>query len=373
MANPDEFEIFLMASPGLEPVLYAEVREGRYRAAREIAGGVIVRGGWKDVWRANLNLRGAGRVVARIASFHAARLDDLAARARQVRWREFLRPEVPVAVEATCRKSRIYHSGAAAERVASAISERLGAPVSNDAELIVRVRLDEDHCTIGIDTSGTLLHKRGHKTAVGRAPMRETMAALLLRQCGFDGREPVLDPMCGSGTFVIEAAEIALGLAPGRDRRFAFEQLATFDADAWQAMRAACQMRQVPEGVRFYGSDRDEVVLEAARVAAANSGVGAVTRFQRATVSEIVPPEGPSGLVIANPPYGGRIGESDRLAALYRALGNVLKERFSGWRVGLVTSEPRLARASGLSFEPPGPPLAHGGLKVRLFRTGPLP
>lgn len=369
MANKDEHEIFLMAAPGLEPMLYAEVREGRYRAARMVPGGVSVRGSWRDAWRANLELRGAGRVVVSLAAFHADHLNVLAERARRMAWRAILRPDVPVAVEATCRRSRIYHSGAAAERVGDAIGAKVGAVISDTADVVVRVRLEDDQCTIGIDTSGGLLHKRGHKAAVARAPIRETMAAMLLRACGFEGREPVVDPMCGSGTFVIEAGEMSLGLLPGRSRRFAFEHLAGFDQTAWDEMRSRAPTRALPEGVRLSGSDRDAGAVEMSRANAALAGVGAVTDFNRMTISEVVPPSGPPGLVIVNPPYGGRIGDGRELRALYAALGRTLSTRFQGWRVGLVTNEARLAGATGLKWAAPSDPIAHGGLKVRLYRT----
>ena len=123
------------------------------------------------------------------------------------------------------------------------------------------VRIEDDYCTFSVDTSGEPLHRRGHKEAVGKAPMRETLAALFLRQCGYDGAEPVLDPMCGSGTFVIEAAEMAAGLAPGRTRRFAFEDLAGFDAEAW------AEMKQAPSrgtDIIFHGSDRDAGAVKSA-------------------------------------------------------------------------------------------------------------
>lgn len=369
MANKDEHEIFLMAVPGLEPMLYAEVREGRYRAAKIAPGGVSVRGSMRDAWRANLELRGAGRVVVSIAAFHADHLDVLAERARRVPWRAFLRTDMPVAVEATCRKSRIYHSGAAAQRVADAIVAKLGASIADDADVVVRVRLEDDQCTIGIDTSGGLLHKRGHKAAVARAPIRETMAALLLRACGYDGREPVVDPMCGSGTFVIEAAEMALGLLPGRARRFAFEHLAGFDQAAWDEMCSRAPLRTLPDCVRFFGSDRDAGAIEMSRTNAAAAGVAAVTEFNRATISEVVPPAGPPGLVIVNPPYGGRIGDRGDLRALYAAFGATVAKHFHGWRVGLVTNDARLAAATGLKFGPPSAPISHGGIRVRLFRT----
>jgi putative N6-adenine-specific DNA methylase len=235
----------------------------------------------------------------------------------------------------------------------------------------VLVRIEDDLVTVSVDSSGEPLHKRGYKQAVGKAPLRETLAALFLRQCGYDGTEPVLDPMCGSGTFVIEAAEIALGLKPGRGRDFAFQTLAGFDAEAWAAMRGDSAAAAGP--VRFFGYDRDAGSVRMAQENAERAGVSGIVRFSQGTVSELLPPENcDRGLVMVNPPYGGRIGDREKLAPLYRALGQVLRERFAGWRVGLVTSEVQFARATGLRFETPCAPVDNGGIKVRLWRSGRL-
>jgi putative N6-adenine-specific DNA methylase len=367
MTTVGDFEIFLATSPGLEAALCTEARTKGFKEAKPAKGGVTVKGGWPDVWRANLEIRGASRVVARFAAFRALHLAQLDKRARKVAWGDVLRPDVPFRVEASCKASRIYHSGAAAERVERAIREELGPRASPDAEVCIRVRLEDDLCIIGVDTSGELLHKRGHKEAVAKAPMRENMAALFLSQCGYDGREPVLDPMCGSGTFVIEAAEIAAGLKPGRSRRFAFEELATFDEAAWQRLRD--KESSVKSDLRFYGSDRDAGAIRMSRANAERAGVAGTTEFRELAIEDLVAPEGPAGLVIVNPPYGDRIGEKTRLAPLYRTLGETLITRFAGWRVGLITSEASLAGATGLPFAPPAAPVSHGGLRVTLFQT----
>jgi putative N6-adenine-specific DNA methylase len=157
---------------------------------------------------------------------------------------------------------------------------------------------------------------------------------------------------------------------PGRARSFAFEQLATFDAAAWRQLRAIRQPT-IP-AFRFHGSDRDAGAIAMSRANAERAGVADITAFSACTVSEVVAPTGPPGLVIVNPPYGDRIGDRQQLAALHRALGQRLLAGFSGWRVGLVTSEAALAKATGLPFKPPGPPVAHGGLRVTLHQTAPL-
>jgi putative N6-adenine-specific DNA methylase len=397
MTANDTFEILLVTAPGLESALAEEAREAGFAVMGQIAGGVLVNGGWRDVWRANLVLRGAARVLVRIGEFHAVHLAQLDKRSRSFPWADFLRADTPVHVEATCRKSRIYHSKAAAQRITTAISEELGAPINDDAEIIIKARIENDLVTLSIDTSGELLHKRGSKQAMAKAPMRENMAALFLRLCGYDGMEPVLDPMCGSGTFVIEAAEWAAGLAPGRNRSFAFEKLATFDERAWRTMKQKPspgpsdhplpslrdgrgqvepspalewgRVREAGERANFFGSDRDAGAIAASQANASRADVAHLTHFEKKTVSEITPPPGSPGLVICNPPYGSRIGEEKKLVALYSALGASLRERFHGWRVGMITSNERLARATGLPFGKPSAPILHGGLRIRLFQT----
>ena len=366
-----KFEIFLVAPPGLEKALVEEVRAAGFAKPKMMPGGVRFRGNWQDVWRANLELRGAVRVLARLGGFSAMSFGALEKRATDFPWLDVLRRDVPVRVEVTSQKSKIYHQGAAAERIEKVLREAVGIPVTADAPVLLKTRIDDNHVTFSIDTSGESLHKRGHKEAVAKAPMRETMAALFLRQMGFDGREPVFDPMCGSGTFVIEAAEIAAGLKPGRSRAFAFEHLASFDASAWQEMRAQGPV-SAPE-TRFLGSDRDAGAVAMSAANAERAGVAAWTRFSQGNASEITPPEGPPGLVIVNPPYGARVGNKKQLFGLHAGLGRALLDRFSGWRVGIVTTDGGLARASGLPLLEPGPPVAHGGLRVKLYRTDPLP
>lgn len=392
---PPPLEIFLAVPPGLEPILLDEARAKGFAEPVATEGGVTIRGGWREVWRANLQLRGASRVLARIAEFRALHLAQLDRRARKVPWAAYLPPHAPVQVEATCRKSRIYHAGAAASRVEAALRAALGPPqpqapqprtepavhlpeTGDEAALTVRVRIEDDLCTISLDTSGAPLHRRGFKQAVAKAPLRETLAALFLRAAGYDGAMPLLDPMCGAGTFVLEAAEIAAGLAPGRGRAFAFERLPSFDPSGWDALRDDLRagVREAPPPIRCVGLDRDAGAIAAARGNAARAGLASAVTFEQAKIGALVLPEalagqGP-GLVAVNPPYGGRIGAKKALFGLYATLGERLRAHFPGWRVALVTSEPALARATGLPFGPPGPPVPHGGLRVRLWTASRL-
>lgn len=372
MNSTDTFEIFLVAPPGLEPVLADEARAAGFATPTASPGGVTTHGNWSEVWRANLTLRGATRVLVRLGSFRAFHLAQLDKRARKFPWAEFLRPDMPVRIEAVCKRSKIYHHKAAAQRVEKAIAEELGATISKDAALVLKVRIDDNLVTISLDTSGESLHKRGYKTATGKAPMRENLAALFLNAAGYDGLEPVLDPMCGSGTFLIEAAEMSVGLLPGRARSFAFEHLASFDKSAFEALKSAAQL-EVQGSPRFFGSDRNAGAIVNSHQNAEAAGVAALTQFSEGSISDLTRPDTPAGLVIVNPPYGGRIGNKKLLFALYGTLGKVLLERFSGWRVGIITSDGGLAKATGLPFRPAGAPVDHGGTKVKLYQTANLP
>lgn len=361
-----EMGIFMVTAPGLEAALGDEAREKGFRGVNVVPGGVEARGDWSEIWRANLEIRGAVRILARFAEFRAFHLAQLDKRSRKLPWGTLFGADQAVWVEATTRKSKIYHAGAAAQRIGRAITETVGARIEKGAALTVKARIDDNLVTLSLDTSGEALHKRGLKQAVGKAPMRENMAALFLRMCGYDGTGPVVDPMCGSGTFPIEAAEIAAGLSPGRARGFAFEDLAGFDAGRFAALRREPGPLGAP---RFYGFDRDQGAISGARANAERAGLTPVTRFECAPVSDLAPPEGPKGLVIANPPYGGRIGNRKLLFGLYGRFGQVLRERFRGWRVGVVTSDAGLARAMEIPFEVSAP-VAHGGIRVNLFHTG---
>ncbi|WBU65756.1 THUMP domain-containing class I SAM-dependent RNA methyltransferase [Paracoccus aerodenitrificans] len=365
-----DFGIFLVATPGLEKPLADEARELGFADPVIVPGGVETRGNWPEIWRANLTLRCATRVLVRFAEFRAMHLAQLDKRARKLPWADILRPDLPVRVEASCRKSRIYHAGAAAQRIERAIREELGAPISKDAITVIKLRIEDDLAVISLDSSGESLHKRGYKEAVAKAPMRETMAAAFLRECGFTEEEPVFDPMCGSGTFMIEAAERSAGLLPGRGRGFAFEQFASFDPDIWARMKS--ETAPVVPACRFGGADRDPGAVRMSQANAERASVAEWCSFAQGAVEDAMPPSGPPGLVIINPPYGARVGNKGPLFALHARMGEVLRSRFQGWRVGIVTSEPGLAKATALPFKPPGPIVAHGGLKIRLYQTGPL-
>lgn len=251
------------------------------------------RGGWPEVWRANLVLRCATRVLVRVAEFRAMHLAQLDKRAHKIAWDQILRPDQPVRVEATCRKSRIYHAGAAAQRIERAITDVLGAPLTEDAghrgEAADRRRSGGGQPRF---LGRELAQARAYEAAA-KAPMRETMAAGFLHECGYRGNEPVFDPMCGSGTFVIEAAEIASGLYPGCSRHFAFEEFASFKLDIWARMKADMPVH-VPE-FRFFGADRDAGAVRMSIANAARAGVAEWCDLRRARLPTRCHPKGRRG------------------------------------------------------------------------------
>jgi len=362
--------LFLVSVPGLEEALAAEATRAGFAGVTIAHGGVEVTGGLAEAARANVTLRSAVRVLWRVAEFRAMHLAQLDKRARKLAWLDWLRPDVTVKVEASCHRSKIYHDKAAVQRIAGAITAA-GIPVAADGPVVVKARIEDDLCTISIDTTGAPLHRRGHKMFVGKAPLRETMAAGFLWQMGFDGTQAVVDPMCGSGTIPIEAAEIAAGLLPGRSREFAFAHLVGGGSEGLCPSRSPAYLEK-DEGGRFFGFDRDDGAIRGARGNAERAGVAAVCRFERQAVSDLVPPEGVApgpepGIVLTNPPYGARIGERKLLFAVYGALGRVLAERFRGWQVGIVTSDRGLAQATGLGLAAVGP-VDHSGTKVWLWR-----
>ena len=366
-SEPGPAGLFLVTQPGLEGPLAEEAREAGFAGVRAVAGGVEVDGGLPEAARANLHLRGAVRVLLRVAEFRAMHLAQLDKRSKKVPWRDWLQSDVPVKVEATCRRSKIYVNKAAVQRVEGGL-KAAGVTVAKDAQIVVKVRIDDDLCTISVDTTGEPLHRRGHKEFVGKAPLRETMAAGFLREMGFDGRQVVVDPMCGSGTIVLEAAEIAAGLLPGRSRGFAFETLAGGGSLQRRYLESTEGQGRAPGAVRFFGFDRNDGAIRGARGNAARAGVEDLVAFERAAVSDLMPPEGVEpGIVLVNPPYGGRLGDRKLLFGLYGALGGVLAERFGGWSVGIVPSDGGLAKATGLELQAFGP-VDHSGTKVNLWR-----
>jgi len=265
------------------------------------------------------------------------------------------------------------------ERVAGAIADRLGTPprlekASEEAEAAgpqrVVVRLVSDQCTISLDSSGALLHQRGYRLATGKAPLRETLAAGMLLASGWDRQAPLLDPFCGAGTIAIEAALLALNVAPGRARHFAFMDWPDADGRLWERLVGEAAAAELAPGkVLAWASDRDAGAVEAARANAARAGVSAAIDLSQRAISDLAAPPGP-GWVVTNPPYGLRLAESRDLRNLYARFGQVLRQRCPGWRLALLSSDPRLEHATRLEFDVSRRlALVNGGVPVRLAQA----
>jgi putative N6-adenine-specific DNA methylase len=379
--------LFAITAPGLEELAATELRARGIAQPVVEAGGVAFSGTIDDVYDANLWLRTASRVVIRIASFHASEFHELERRAKRVPWGRYIGVPARVRFRVTCRKSRLYHSDAVAERLGRIIGGEHGLPggftiagaddaaqedasPTDDAQLFI-VRLVHDAVTISADTSGVLLHRRGYRQAVAKAPLRETLAAAVVMASGWDGGSPLVDPMCGSGTIPIEAAMIARGMAPGIDhvagasRRFAFMGWAGFDDAAWgrriaEAMAAAAPGSRAP----IVGADRDAGAIEAAIANAARAGVRNDIDFRQHSISALQLPAS-SGWIVTNPPYGVRVGENAALRNLYAQLGKVMRDRASGWVLSMLTADRGLERQVGVAFRDVLR-TSNGGIPVRL-------
>lgn len=342
-------------------------------------GGVSFSGGLHALYSANLHLRTASRIIMRLGQFPASAFHELERRASRIPWELAIPPGAAVDVRATSRKSRLYHSDAVAERVLTAIDRRVGgiAPTTGqpggdsggeqgqtlaqarpgESQLVV-VRIDHDRVTISADASGALLHLRGYRLAVARAPLRETLAAALLLASEWDAGSPLVDPMCGSGTIAIEAAMMARGIPPGLERRFAFERWPGFDASLWRAMVEGARERiTVRAPAPILASDRDAGAIEATADNARRAGVLDDLTIERRSLSAAEPPSSGShaaggiGWIVTNPPYGVRVGERAPLRDLYARLGQVARRRFPGWTLAILSADPVLERQLGLALD----------------------
>jgi putative N6-adenine-specific DNA methylase len=340
------YECFAIAAPGLEPIVARELEDLSVTSLDTIAGGVGFRATSAQLYAANLWLRVASRIIVRAARFHADSFYELERRARRVAFDRFIPPGASVALHVSCRKSRLYHSDAVAERIARAMNR----PISPDGAIVV-VRLFHDECIISIDSSGELLHRRGYRLDTAKAPLRETMAAALLAASGWQGDAALVDPFCGSGTIAIEAALLARRRAPGIGRSFAFMRWPEYDAASWseQVERARAGERPAA-GVPIVAADRDAGAIEATIGNAQRAGVLGDIDARRQTISELRAPAA-SGWLVSNPPWGVRVGERQALRDLYARIGQVARRELPGWHVALL-APPSVARTVGLPMSP---------------------
>lgn len=376
----DRFDLFAIAAPGIEPLVERELRALGVDGTRVDAGGVSFAGGREAIYRANLHLRTASRVIARVAEFGARGFPDLVRQAKRQPWERYLIADRPIQLRVTCRKSRLYHSDAVAERVLEAIGKRLGVDKpkcldgtesgddENPAGQLVIVRMAHDRCLLSVDTSGELLHRRGYREATAKAPIRETLAAALLLAAEWNVETPLLDPFCGSGTVAIEGAMLARRVAPGLHRRFAFMEWPDFDEALWRRAHDAARAAVLPRApAPIQASDRDAGAIEAARANAARAGVADDITFEKRALSAIHPPSEP-GWMCTNPPYGVRVSDRAELRNLYAQLGKVVRAKCAGWAVAMYSADARLEKATRLPLRPVLTTV-NGGIPVRVVRA----
>lgn len=355
MSSSKYLTFFATTAKGVEDILASELTALGMSDVIVERGGVRFSGSMSDCWRANLWLRTASRVLMPVAEFPCAAPEDLYDGVRTVPWHQWLTPDMTMAVDCSLRDSDMTHSGFVAlktkDAVVDAIRDRCGSRPNvdtKDPDLRVNVHLVKNLCTVSLDTSGVSLDKRGYRLERTEAPLRETLAAALVMLTGWDGSVPLVDPMCGSGTILIEAALIAARRAPGLNRGFGFQRWYGFDDAPWKGLLDEARQQVLVElPARLWGGDVDSKALSTSRYNAERAGVAGFMSFSRGDIRDFSPPPGP-GVLICNPPYGERLGDVERLKGLYREIGDMLKQRCNGWTAWILTGNPELAKSVGL-------------------------
>jgi len=376
-AASSRLDCFAVVAPGLEALGIAEA-QAIGLPARPEEGGYAWTGDLRSVLVANVGLRIASRVLVRIAEFEARSFIELERWGRRIPWALTVAQNARVRFRVTCRKSRLYHSDAVAQRLGDAVSRaiagvRTEADSGGDDELLDRddatlfvVRFFRDRCTVSADASGALLHRRGYRQATAKAPLRETLAAALLAASGWDGVAPLVDPMCGSGTIPIEAALAARRIAPGARRAFAVERWPGVSAELVHSVRSelgSSTLAAAPGPIA--GSDRDAGAIESARANADRAAVAADVALAAYAVSAMRLPEAERGWIVSNPPYGVRVGETGRVRDLWAQFGNVLRRHAPGWRVTLLSPDVGLERQLRIPMHVVAR-TTNGGIPVRI-------
>jgi putative N6-adenine-specific DNA methylase len=365
-------EQFFASSPrGLEPLLAVELASLGAQRVQEVPGGVAFSGDWRVCYTANLWSRLASRILWRVAEFGYAGEDDLYEAARKVDWLRLFAVERTLRVNVSAQKSPLKSLDFATLRIKDAVCDRfrdaLGSRPSVDrANPQVRVHafLEAARGALYLDTSGEPLFKRGWRAGAGEAPLRENLAAGIIMLSGWQPEEPLLDPMCGGGTLLVEAAAMARGRAPGARRAFGFENLKIFDSKLWTKIKNEERTTKTVK-LEIFGSDNDPRALNDARRNLAGAGVERWVKLEQADILERAAPAA-AGVMVANPPYGERIGSKEELALFYPKLGSALKRNFAGWRCHFFTADLRLPKL--LRLQPARRvPLYNGALECRLY------
>ena len=364
---------FAICPRGLEELLADELRGIGGAEVQAVHGGVFFAGDWATCYRANLESRLATRILWHIVKGPYRSEDDIYRLAVRQLWPNHFVVSRTMRVVTTAIKCPLKSLDYVTLRVKDAVCDRfredLGERPNIDTrypDVSVHVFLTENECTLYLDTSGQPLWQRGFRKASVDAPLKENLAAGILKMTGWQPGMPLIDPMCGSGTFLLEAIQVALDRAPGLDRAFAFEMLKSFQALEWASIRSAAEARVKPaERLDIRGYDNDERAVRATRRNLQEAGFDPLVTVDRSDVLEVQPLT-EHGILLANPPYGERIGEQDELAEFYPQLGTALKRHWAGWNCFFFTADLRLPKLVGLKPSRKTP-LYNGPLECRLF------
>lgn len=364
---------FAVTLPGHEDVCRRELEDlgGSLAFDASIKGGVAFGGRLEDLYRANLHLRTAGRVLLRLAAFKATGFIRLEKQIRELAWSLYLPPGAIPGIHVTARHSRLYHTRAVAQRIEESLAghwSAIGIEPAPRKDQTLYVRLANDRVTLSLDSSGPNLYRRGLKTHTARAPLRETLAALILKIAGYRPDRPLVDPMCGAGTFSLEAALIAKSIPPGLHREFAFMQWPAFRPARWNHLckAAGSQIRTLDKPV-IRASDIDASACARLAQCVTQNSLDDAIRVDTRDFFSLLPAEVADrpGLIVFNPPFGRRLRPDAAVADLYRHIVLKLRRDFKGWRAALLVPGGRLARSLNLNFK--AHDVAHGGLELTLL------
>lgn len=383
MSNNGNNELYFATCPrGLEALLADELAGLGARNPQPTGGGVAFAGDMRLGWRCNLWSRLATRILVKVVEGAYTREDDIYRLARTVVWSDWFAVGKTLRVNVTAIKSPLRSLEFVTLRIKDAICDTFRdecgeRPSIDTREPDVRVQgfLTENRCTLYLDTSGAPLYQRGLRQKTVSAPLKENLAAGMLRLSGWQPGVPLLDPMCGSGTLLLEAVQLALNVAPGGRREFAFEKFENFIPAVWKRMKeeseagtltpADLQKKFGTATLNIHGSDIDPVAYRATLANLDRAGWLDAVVLANADLLDLQAPA-PAGVMLSNPPYGVRLSEQDELAGFYPELGRVMKQSFAGWNCYLLSADTRLPKLVGLK---PGrkTPLFNGDLECRLY------
>ncbi len=372
-ADGKSHQFFATCPRGLEALLVEELQAVGAQAVEATDGGVSFSGDMAICYHANLQSRIATRIMWQVGRGKYASEEDIYQAAMQLNWPQWFAVGSDFMVKVTGVKCPLKSLEFVTLRIKDAVCDRFRQAVNSrpyidtkEPDVRIHAYLTADAYQFYLDTSGDALYQRGLRRASIEAPLRENLAAGILKLSGWQPGTPLLDPMCGSGTFLLEAAMMALDIAPGSGRRFGFEKLKNFDEAAWKRIRQQALDKARPVSFqKLYGSDID---LRAVRISKQNlqeAGLLEAVQLSKNDINEVVAPNG-EGVLVANPPYGVRIGEDEELAALYPKMGETLKRKFAGWNAYFLTNDMRLPKLMRLAPSK-RTPLFNGPLECRLF------